>query len=44
MKKGVYTLMNYLLPKAGILSMQAAANVGAAGDVTLFFGITGEPP
>ncbi|KDD73382.1 phosphoenolpyruvate carboxykinase, partial [Helicosporidium sp. ATCC 50920] len=41
MKKGVFTLMNYWLPKRGILSLHSGCNVGAAGDVTLFFGLSG---
>eukprot|EP00435_Cladocopium_sp_Y103_P006970 s4107_g2.t1 len=41
MKKGVFTIMNYLLPKRGILSMHASANEGKAGDVTIFFGLSG---
>ena len=28
MKKGVFTIMNYLLPRDGILSMHASANEG----------------
>jgi phosphoenolpyruvate carboxykinase (ATP) len=41
MKKGVFTIMNYLMPKRGILSMHCSANEGHAGDVSLFFGLSG---
>ena len=41
MKKGVFTIMNYLMPKRGILSMHCSANEGPDGDVSLFFGLSG---
>jgi phosphoenolpyruvate carboxykinase (ATP) len=41
MKKGVFTLMHYLMPERGVLSMHCSANEGAKGDVSLFFGLSG---
>ncbi|MDO4629465.1 MAG: phosphoenolpyruvate carboxykinase (ATP) [Planctomycetia bacterium] len=41
MKKGIFTIMNYLMPKQGIVSMHCSANEGADGDVSLFFGLSG---
>ncbi|WPT10910.1 Phosphoenolpyruvate carboxykinase [Picochlorum sp. SENEW3] len=41
MKKGVFSLMNYWLPKRGILSLHSGCNVGQGGDVTMFFGLSG---
>jgi phosphoenolpyruvate carboxykinase (ATP) len=41
MKKGVFTIMNYLMPKRGIFSMHCSANEGPDGDVSLFFGLSG---
>ncbi len=40
-KKMVFTLMNYLLPKQGVLSMHASANIGREDDVAVFFGLSG---
>ena len=41
MKKGVFTVMHYLMPKAGVLSLHSSANEGPDGDVSLFFGLSG---
>jgi phosphoenolpyruvate carboxykinase (ATP) len=43
LKKSVFTLLNYLLPLEGVLSMHCSANVNPqdANDVALFFGLSG---
>ena len=41
LKKSMFTVMNYYLPKQGVLSMHCSANIGRDGDTALFFGLSG---
>src|SRR5215213_4674300 len=41
LKKAMFTVMNYYMPKQGVLSMHCSANIGVGGDTALFFGLSG---
>jgi len=40
-KKSIFTVMNYLLPKQGVLSLHSSANVGEDGVSAVYFGLSG---
>ena len=41
MKKSIFTVMNFLLPDAGHLSMHCSSNIGSRGDPAIMFGLSG---
>ncbi len=41
MKKGMFSIMNYLLPLKGIAAMHCSANTNEKGETAIFFGLSG---
>jgi phosphoenolpyruvate carboxykinase (ATP) len=41
MKKGMFSIMNYLLPLRGMASMHCSANTNEKGETAIFFGLSG---
>lgn len=40
-KKSIFTVCNYMMPRQAVLSMHCSANIGRTGDVAVFFGLSG---
>lgn len=41
MKKGIFTVLNYVLPFKNVLPMHCSANIGKDGNTAIFFGLSG---
>ena len=40
-KKTIFTVMNFLMPSQGFLSMHCSGNIGGRGDTAIMFGLSG---